>query len=145
MSVSEGIMAGLLAGTLMAAVAEIGYRVGLLRSSLLLIDGSFAARRLGREARTWTVYALGLPVHLATSASFGLVYAGLAHWLDFDVTAPGIIALYVAVLWLSMLCVALPVAGQGFLGRRIGHFAWMEQLVLHVVFGAGFWWALDII
>jgi hypothetical protein len=35
---------------------------------------------------------------------------------------------YVTVLWISMLFVALPVAGQGFLGKKGGKFAWVESL-----------------
>ena len=44
------------------------------------------------------------------------------------------VSLYVAFLWLSMLFVALPVAGEGLLGRRSGSFTWLEQLILHALF-----------
>ena len=53
-----------------------------------------------------------------------------------------LIALYMVLLWLSMLFVALPVAGHGFLGRRLGTAAWIEQLLLHMVFGMGLWFTL---
>jgi hypothetical protein len=33
-----------------------------------------------------------------------------------------------------MLFMALPIAGEGFLGRKSGPFIWLEQLILHVVF-----------
>ena len=44
-----------------------------------------------------------------------------------------------------MLAIALPVAGQGFSGRRIRSAVWLEQLVLHVIFGIVFWLALSVI
>jgi hypothetical protein len=53
-----------------------------------------------------------------------------------------LIAFYVFLLWLSMLFVALPIAGQGFLGIKLGPVTWIEQMVLHVVFGIGLWGAL---
>jgi hypothetical protein len=56
-----------------------------------------------------------------------------------------LIALYVFMLWISMLFVALPIAGQGFLGRRLGLLTWLEQLVLHVIFGIGLWGTLYLL
>jgi len=44
----EGIMAGLIAGILMGIANEIGYRLGLLRSNLVIVDGSFALRLMNR-------------------------------------------------------------------------------------------------
>jgi hypothetical protein len=145
MSASEGIVAGILAGIFMGIVSEIGYRLGALRSSLPIVDGSFAAKLLRIKLETGRMYALGAIVHLVTSAIFGIVYYALALALDFDPTSPGVITVYVAILWLSMLFMALPVAGQGFLGSKMGRFASLEQLVLHIVFGIGFWWALETI
>ena len=44
-----------------------------------------------------------------------------------------------------MLLTALPVAGQGFFGKKLHRYAWIEQLFLHIVFGLSFWWALGIV
>jgi len=145
MSASEGIIAGILAGIFMGIVSEIGYRLGVLRASLPIVDGSFAAKLLKVKPETWRVYILGAPIHLVTSAIFGIVYYALGLALDFEPSSPGVITAYVAILWLSMLFVALPAAGQGFLGSKMGQFAWLEQLVLHIVFGIGFWWAWEIV
>jgi hypothetical protein len=145
MSASEGIIAGILAGVFMGVVSEMGYRLGVLRASLPIVDGSFATKLLRIKPETWRVYVLGVPTHLVTSAIFGIVYYALALALDFEPTSPGVITAYVAILWLSMLFVALPVAGQGFLGSKLGQFAWLEQLVLHMVFGIGLWWAWEIV
>jgi len=41
-----------------------------------------------------------------------------------------------------MLGIALPIAGQGFLGRKIGPASWLEQAALHAIFGLVFWWSL---
>jgi hypothetical protein len=82
---------------------------------------------------------LGIPVHLFTSVSFGIGYVAPATILKLDLFNAQLIALYVFILWLSMLFVALPIAGQGILGRRLSSLIWLEQLVLHVVFGIGLW------
>jgi hypothetical protein len=47
--------------------------------------------------------------------------------------------------WLAMLVTALPMAGQGFMGKKIHRYVWFEQLILHIVFGFSFRWALGII
>jgi len=41
-----------------------------------------------------------------------------------------------------MLLTALPIAGQGLMGQKAGRRVWFEQLLVHVLFGMGFWWAL---
>jgi len=45
-----------------------------------------------------------------------------------------LIGLYVALLWLSMLFIALPVVGEGFFGVKSGPYSWLEQFILHVIF-----------
>ena len=67
------------------------------------------------------MYAAGLLVHLITSGVFGAIYVVAASLSGLNATAIGslrAISLYVALLWLSMLFVALPVAGEGWLGRN---------------------------
>lgn len=49
------------------------------------------------------------------------------------------------MLWLSMLFVALPIAGQGLLGRKLGSLIWLEQIVLHIIFGIGLWRTLYLL
>jgi hypothetical protein len=142
MWVAEGIVAGIIAGLFMGAASEIGYRTGRLKSHLIIIDGSFALSTFKREPSGASVYVLGCVIHLLTSAAFGLVYAIIARLLDFDTRLTLALALYVTLLWVAMLFTALPIAGQGMVGSRIGGFVWAEQLVLHVVYGIGFWWAL---
>jgi hypothetical protein len=55
------------------------------------------------------------------------------------------VVVYVFILWIAMLLVALPIAGQGIMGKKISKTVWAEQLILHVIFGLGFWWALGLI
>jgi hypothetical protein len=88
---------------------------------------------------------LGIPVHLITSVSFGVGYAVPIGILAQDLLNGWLIVLYVLVLWLSMLFVALPIAGQGFIGKKIGSRTWIEQLVLHVFFGMALWGALRVL
>jgi len=87
----------------------------------------------------------GIPIHLVTSALFGAVYFGIIEGLELNSQSAQVIAPYVFCLYLAMLLIALPVAGQGMLGRRISRSAWAEQLIFHVVFGIGFWWALGTV
>jgi uncharacterized membrane protein YagU involved in acid resistance len=145
MWIIEGIIAGVISGILMGVATEIGYRIGLVRSNLVVIDGSFALRMLKRADGTVAVYVLGIIIHLVTSLVFGIVYVVIARLADFDPRLISAVTVYVFILWLAMLAVALPVAGQGFMGSRIRRCVWLEQLVLHAIFGLSFWWALGII
>lgn len=79
---------------------------------------------------------------MATSAVFGIIYAGMVRLLNVSAGSVLVILPYVVVLWMGMLFSALPVAGAGLLGRKVGPNVWAEQLVIHAVFGAVFWWAL---
>ncbi len=83
--------------------------------------------------RYLTGYAVGIILHLVTSIIFGIVYVVIARIAGFDPLWAVAIAVYVFVLWLAMLVVALPVAGQGFMGNRIRSSVWLEQLALHAV------------
>ena len=141
----QGLVAGLIAGILMGIVTEIGYRLGLLKANLVTVDGSFALRLMNRSESNVAIYALGIAIHLVTSAVFGIIYVIMAKLFSFDTRLILAIVIYVFVLWIAMLFVALPVAGQGIMGKKISQKVWVEQLGLHVIFGLGFWWALGLI
>jgi hypothetical protein len=143
--VLEGILAGLFGGILMAAVSEAFYRLGTFKSSILIIDGSFVTRFMKKHADAINIYLFGIPVHLLTSTAFGVTYMIGTHILKWNPRSVWILCPYVAVLWISMLFVALPVAGQGLLGRKGSQFAWAEQLLLHIVYGSGLWFFLTFI
>jgi hypothetical protein len=49
------------------------------------------------------------------------------------------IAICIFLFWLAMLSVALPIAGQGLLGKKAGKAVWLKQLFLKAVFGVTFW------
>jgi hypothetical protein len=100
---------------------------------------------LKRDGGTTVIYALGAMIHLVTSIVFGIVYAAITRIAGFVPTLPLAIVVYVLILWLAMLSIALPVAGQGLMGNKIRRSVWLEQLVLHIIFGIGFWWALGIV
>ncbi|SEM44689.1 hypothetical protein SAMN04489760_11614 [Syntrophus gentianae] len=144
MTVFEFILAAVLAGIAMAALTELGYRLGMIKANLLLIDGEFALKMAGAGAGQPLVYVVGVVVHLVTSAVFGAAYYVITRLLNVDPENVAVIAVYVFLLWLSMLFFALPVAGQGLLGRRAATSAWYEQLVLHVVFGGVLWMGLAL-
>lgn len=142
MGIGWGFVAGVVSGFLMALLSDIAYRLRFFGSSMVVVDGSFAARMMGQGAGgrpSSLVYPLGIVVHLITSGAFGAVYAVLTDLFRLDPGNAMLVALYVFLLWLAMLCSALPIAGQGFLGRRAGRFTWLEQLLLHMVFAGVFW------
>ena len=142
MSLFGGAVSGLAAGILMGLLSHAGFKAGIFKSSILIIDGMFAQQRAGLKYNKQQAVLFGVPVHLFTSASFGLAYAVLVSILKVKPINGWLIALYVLILWVSMLFVALPIAGQGFLGRRLGPVTWLEQLALHIVYGIGLWGAL---
>jgi hypothetical protein len=142
MSIIDGLVAGLIAGIIMIAVSEIGYRLGLIKGNLILIDGAFAWRMISGKNNTVSIYILGILIHLITSLVFGLVYAILTRLLEFESRSVMPIAVYFFLLWLAMLFVALPIAGQGLFGKKAGNSVWLEQLFLHVVFGVAFFLTL---
>jgi hypothetical protein len=133
----EALVSGLAAGILMGLVSHAGFRAGIFRSSLLIIDGTFALQMLGLRYSGNLSVLVGIPVHIFTSISFGAGYAVLINMLQLDPRNGWFIALYIFMLWVSMLFIALPVAGHGYLGRRLGKITWFEQLILHIVFGIG--------
>jgi hypothetical protein len=145
MWVIDGILAGLIAGVFMGIFSQLGYWLGIVRSHLIVIDGAFALRMIRQDSGTVSTYAAGTIIHLVTSIVFGVVYVAIAELVNFDMQSAVPIIIYVFVLWLAMLAVALPVADQGFMGNKIRGSVWLEQLVLHVIFGFGFWWALGIV
>jgi hypothetical protein len=142
MPLFEGVVSGLTAGILMGLISHAGFKAGIFKSSILIIDGMFVRQRAGLKYDKNKAVLFGVPVHLFTSVSFGLAYGVLISILKLELVNVLLIALYVFMLWLSMLFVALPTAGQGFLGRRLGPVTWLEQLVLHIVYGIGLWGAL---
>ena len=140
-----GMLAGLVGGILMAAVSEMFYHFGIFKSNILIIDGSFVTRFLKRRANILNTYLFGIPVHLLTSSTFGIVYMAGTYILKINPQSVWILCAYVSFLWISMLFVALPVAGQGVLGRKGSRFAWAEQFFLHIVYGVGLGFALTFI
>ena len=144
MSAQEIVAAAVIASVFMGIVSELGYRLGLFRSNLVLIDGGFAQRVINLKDKLPVRYLVGSGIHLFTSAVFGVVYYGIIEIFDLQASSVKVISPYVFFLYLAMLFSALPTAGQGVLGRKAGRFAWVEQLAFHAVFGISMWWALEI-
>jgi hypothetical protein len=144
MNLLLGALAGMLAGLLMGLVSEVCYRFKLFKSSLLVVDGSFFARSLGMKASKVLVYGTGIPIHVLTSGVFGMVYILVAAQFKVNIFSAATVALYFFILWLAMLFTALPMAGQGIMGNRAGPWTWLEQLILHIIYGIGYFFALRI-
>lgn len=145
MWIMDGILAGLVAGVIMGCVSQLGYWLKILGSHLIVIDGRFALHKLNLSITARAVYAMGIFIHLITSIVFGGGYVLIARLVGLDPRTIWTITAYVLILWLAMIFVALPIAGQGFLGNKISRHAWLEQLVLHIIFGFSFWWGLGIV
>lgn len=145
-AVIAGFAAGALAGVIMGFLSHILFKGKKFKSSLILVDGSFFARSLKLKAGYGLLFFAGLVIHLVTSGVFGAIYVALVTFLfpSIPLLSPGWIGLYVALLWLAMLFVALPVAGVGFLGSKAGSSTWLEQLVLHIVFYGLYWFFLSV-
>ena len=117
MWVIDGIVAGLIAGIFMGLLSQLGYWLGIVRSHLIVIDGAFTLRMIKQDTGNVITYAAGTIIHLVTSIVFGIIYVVIAKVADFDIQQVVPIVVYVFVLWLAMLAVALPIAGQGFMGN----------------------------
>jgi hypothetical protein len=142
MSIVWGFVAGVASGFFMALLSDMAYRLHFFASSLIVVDGSFAVRMMGKDTPGQPgllTYSLGIVIHLITSGVFGATYAVLTSLFHLDPGNGTLFTTYVFLLWLGMLFSALPIAGVGFLGRRAGRFTWLEQLLLHIVFGVVFW------
>lgn len=148
-AIVAGLLAGAAAGIIMGVLSHILFKFKVFRSSLLVIDGSFLFRTLGRQAEHGVEATVGLVLHLVTSAVFGALYFVITGYFGIDpqdaAWSFSLMGLYVFVLWLSMLFIALPVSGQRVLGRRSGPYAWLEQLFIHAVFFVAFVFVIRII
>lgn len=140
-SLISGAIAGIMAAILMGIVSEAGYRTGIFRSSLFLVDGAFFLRVTGKGPGRGEYFA-GIPIHIFTGAVFGSIYMAGTTLFSMNAFSPGLVSLYFFLLWLSMLFIALPLAGQGFMGRKASSRTWLEQLFLHIVFGVGYYYSL---
>lgn len=140
-----GFLAGLAAGLVMGIASDLAARSRLFRSSMFMVDGSFLLRTFGMKESSMALYVAGIPMHLVTSAVFGAIYPVAARFVNLDILSPALVAFYVLFLWLSMLFIALPTAGQGLLGNKAGSLTWLEQLALHVVFFVVYYGMLKVI
>jgi hypothetical protein len=118
----------------MGVASDVAFRFRVFRSSMFIVDGKFLLRTFGMRDSSVILYAAGVPMHLVTSGIFGALYPAAAWFTGLEILSSPLVALYVLLLWLSMLFIALPAAGQGFLGSKAGALTWLEQLALHVVF-----------
>ena len=138
-----GFLAGATSGVVMGLVSHICFRLRIFKSSLIVIDGSFFLRTLQLQDGQSLIFGTGLLIHLVTSGVFGALFVIAADFLGFNALSLPLVSLYVVLLWLSMLFIALPVSGEGILGRKSGPLAWLEQLILHMVFGGLYYMALE--
>lgn len=140
-----GFVAGVAAGAVMGVTSDVAARLRIFRSSMFVVDGRFLLRASGMKGSSIGLYAAGIPMHLATSGIFGAIYPVAARFAGLETFSSALVALYVLFLWLSMLFIALPTAGQGFLGSKAGPLTWLEQLALHVVFFLVYYGMLRVI
>jgi hypothetical protein len=140
-----GFIAGAISGTVMGFISDVCFRLGIFKSSLIVIDGSFLFRTLKLRNAPLGTYIAGIIIHLVTSGIFGLLYLLAAGLLEFNALSFANVSVYVVLLWLSMLFVALPISGEGILGRKSGSLVWLEQFALHILFSGLYYWALILL
>jgi hypothetical protein len=140
-----GFISGAVSGIIMGLVSHILFRLYIFKSSLIAVDGSFLFRTLKLKENPFLLYAAGFCIHLITSGIFGGFYIIAATIFGFNYLSFSLVCLYIITLWLSMLFIALPIAGEGFLGRKSGRLAWIEQLFLHGIFCVVFYLCLNIL
>ena len=140
-----GFMAGAASGIVMGVVSHLCFKLRIFKSSLIVIDGSFFFRTLKLQGSPALIYLTGLIIHLMTSGAFGALYVLAADVAGFNLLSVPLVILYVALLWLSMLFIALPISGEGMLGRKSGPHAWLEQLALHILFCALYYATLKVL
>jgi hypothetical protein len=136
-SMLMGFLSGAVSGVAMGIVSDLLFRLGLFKSSLIMIDGSFLFRTLRSRPTLPVVAGAGLCIHVVTSGVFGALYFPASSILGLEadfVRSFTAVGLYVVILWLAMLFIALPVAGEGILGRKSGSLSWLEQLILHAIY-----------
>jgi hypothetical protein len=146
--VLTGFMSGAVSGVVMGSLSHILFRYKIFKSSLIVVDGSFLFRTLKYQVSPPLITGTGLCIHLVTSGVFGALYFVATSLLGLNgaaVRSFPLLSLYVVLLWLSMLFIALPVAGEGFLGRKSGPLSWLEQLILHGVFCALYYCCITIL
>jgi len=139
-----GFLAGAVSGVVMALVSHVCFKLKVFKSSLILIDGSFFFRTLKLTGTPPLIQGTGIIIHLVTSGVFGIIYVVASQVLGFNTLSFSLISFYVLFLWLSMLFIALPVAGEGMLGKKSGAFSWFEQLILHILFCAFYFLMLKV-
>jgi len=141
----KGVVSGIAAGVLMGIISDIFYRLKLFKSSLIVVDSSFLFNFLKKEGSPGMRLASGIIIHLFTSGLFGGIYVFVVILLGLNILSLPLTALYFFCLWLSMLFIALPVAGQGVMGKKTYSATWLEQLILHIIFWAKYYIALNIL
>jgi len=142
-----GFISGAISGVVMGLLSHLLFRLRIFKSSLIVVDGSFFFRTLKLQGSSQLIILSGLLIHLVTSGVFGTIYLLVPSLLKLSIatiTSFFVISLYIAFLYLSMLFIALPVAGEGFFGKKSGPFVWLEQLILHVVFALLYYGCLKI-
>jgi len=116
MWIIDGILAGLIAGIFMGLVSQIGYRTGILKSHLIVIDGKFVLLKLKQNNNTTAIYTIGLILHLITSVIFGVIYVLIAKLVGFEPRSEWILSVYVLILLESIFQLpSLFLFFQGFL------------------------------
>jgi hypothetical protein len=140
----DGVLAGMLAGVFMGLVSHVLYRTGKFESSLLIVDGTFLLGPSAVEEKPRQLYIVGTLLHVITSGFFGGAYFSITGFLKLHPVSPFPVTVYFVVLWLSMLCIALPVARQGIFGRKAGRKTWFEQMILHIIFGFEYYFFLRL-
>jgi hypothetical protein len=122
----KGMMAGLAAASVLAALLLINAETGFLPEiDFVALMGQF----------TGTGMAGGWIFHFMFGGAMGAAFA----WLDPDLPGDSLRQrgiLLASAAWLMMMFFLMPLSGAGFFGFNVGVVVPLATLALHIIFGA---------
>ena len=131
---------GILVGFLIALPAIILETSRRVKNLPLLVDVKIWR---GYKLKEGEVFVVGLLLHLATSAAYGLFYVLFVkqNWLIITESPYSFMSMiFVAVLfWLFINIIIFPLIGLGFMGWKEERTAWFETLIALGVENALLW------
>jgi len=141
--ISYGIVAGGMAGIVMAILIHLATLVSVRGKHLPDIDAHYL---LGRKYSAREAHLLGILIQLALSALFGGIYVMLVDYgivfKNFDYID---IALFGVLVWFLKGLILTPLLGIGFFGVKEGKYVWFEMFVVHQIYALAFYVSVHLL
>lgn len=141
--ISYGIVAGGIAGIIMAILIHLAMLVSVRGKHLPDIDAHYL---FGRKYSAREAHLLGILIQLALSAVFGGVYVMLVDYAivfkNFDYID---IALFGVLVWFLKGLIVTPLLGIGFFGAKEGKYVWFEMFITHQIYALAFYVSIHLL